>query len=308
MARPSTCAALAFCALGACLRVDEPSHWAIDRGVEAVLALDPEQCVLARHPVRSPRMLTVARGALWVASASSRSARIPDQLRALVPPAGFGAASSFEGILGLCADETGAALVLESAGPGETRLWRVGLELRRTLLGSIPWARALAAQAGEVLVGCADGALWRLRSDGTVVECTTGSGPVLELARGPRSGEWWMLSGSVEACVTLLGRGLVPSWSAGTGLAARRLAAVEGEPRAWVAAGSRARRYGPGGALEVELELAGGPWEAAWASDDRGVLLLAPGALLEVGERGGRARALRAQGGFGRLVAVAGER
>ena len=166
-------------------------------------------------------------------------------------------------------------------------------------------ARAPGPRAGEILVACAGGELVLLDPSGAVLALGAGPAEPLALAPGPRAGEWWLLDGH-PAGLGLLGPQLATRWSVRTQLAATSLAPVPGRERVWLAAGASAQLFGAGGALELALELAGGPWCAASATDE-GVRLLGIGAVLELETWGNQARIARTQGGFEGLASPAGE-
>lgn len=291
--------------LGACARASEPWTWVADRAAHELVALDGELCVTERIALTSPRLVLAAPGALWVAAGRLSGARAPGKLVRLEPASGARAETDFQALLALCAGPDGAVLVLEDVGAGEAFLWRVAPDLSRTLLGAFPGARALAARAGEILVACAGGELVLLDPSGAVLALGAGPAEPLALAPGPRAGEWWLLDGH-PAGLGLLGPQLATRWSVRTQLAATSLAPVPGRERVWLAAGASAQLFGAGGALELALELAGGPWCAASATDE-GVRLLGIGAVLELETWGNQARIARTQGGFEGLASPAGE-
>lgn len=287
--------------LAACGRAGAGGAWLADRGADELVALDRELCVRARVGTASPRLVLADSGGLWVAGADSRAAPLPTRLLRLRPGGEPVGATDFSALLALCPLPDGDALVLErveSLGARETRLWRVAVDLGRTLLGEFPGASALAADAGRILVGCDDGELVCLAAQGGVLAIVEQAFGVRALAPGPRAGEWWVLD---AAGGLALFAGSERLWRVHTGLAATSLAAVPGMERVWLAASADVRRYGPGGTLELAREIAGGPWSAAAASAD-GAQLLGVGALLELDRRG---EVLRTQGGFDALAALA---
>lgn len=297
--------------LGACGESRAPACWVADRAAGEVCALDAELLVLARFPVPAPGLLVADPAGLWVASALHRGASPPGRLIRLGPSSGAAVSSDFAQLVGLSAEREGSALVLErspggasTSGPCDTFLWRVGAGGERTLLGAFPSARALAAQPGAILVGCGGGELVLMRADGAVLVLGREPGAVLALARGPRAGEWWSLVGGAERSLRLLDRELAPLWSARVPPETSRFAAVQGAERVWIAAEGQALLLGPGGAIEVALELPAGPWQVAVAGTS-GVLLFGPGAVLEVELQHGLARVRRTQGGFRDLAGLA---
>jgi hypothetical protein len=300
--------------LGACGEARAPLYRVADRAAGAVLGLDAELCVVERLALVEPRLLAAAPDGLWAACATRAGAPAPQRLARVERRTGVVTTSDGAALVALCTDGRGSALVLEhdaarnggSSGAGDTLLWRVAADHGRTLLGAFPSARALAAQPGAVLVGCAGGELVLLRADGAVLALARGWGPVHALARGPRAGTWWSLEGDEERTLRLLERDLAPIRSARVAPGTSRFAAVERAERVWIAAGGRVSRLGPEGADEVGLELPPGPWEVALATGS-GVLLQGPGALLEVEVLHGVARVRRAQGGFALLAALVPE-
>jgi len=287
-----------------------PAYWVADRAAGEVLALDAELCVLERIPVPAPRLLATDPGGSWVASALHGAVSPPERLSHIERGSGASTSSGFTALVALSPEGGGSVLALERSSsrtstsrPCDTLLWRIGTQGTRTLLGAFPAARALASQPGALLVGCGGGELVLLRADGAVLALGQVAGEVQAVARGPRAGEWWLLDGGVERSLRLLDRELAPLWSARVAPETRRFAAVEGAERVWVAAEGRAVLHGPGGAVEVELELPAGPWQVGLATAS-GVLLFGPGAVLELEVRHGLARVRRTQGGFRDLAAL----
>ncbi len=287
----------------ACREARPIRYWVVDRAADEVLALDEELCVLERIPVAEPILASTDRHGLWVAARG--------ELVRIDRPDGAVRASDFGLLVALGADTEGQAFVLERQSAsglerpaGDTLLWRVERDHRRTLLGAFPAAGALALQPGRLLVGLASGELAALRPDGAVLALGRVAGPVRALAHGPRAGEWWVLAGADGTSLQLLDRELAPRWSAACPGGAFALAPVEGEQRVWVAGESRVLCVDRGGALELELEVGVGPWSAALATRS-GVLLLGPGALLELEVRHGCASVRHTQGGFAALAALA---
>jgi hypothetical protein len=257
-----------------CARGRAPAYLATDHGAGELVTLDSELFVLSRAPwTADPRL--VARCAAGDGRAWLELEREPGR-----PSSG--------------------AEVLP-----EVLLWRRSPDGERTLLGSFPEARALAARRDEILVGLADGTLVRLAPDGAFRGLAERAAPVRALAPGPEVWSWWCLAGPVgsEAELALLEGDLRARWSVRTGLAAGGLAPVTRAERVWLAAGKSVRAFGPGGVLEQELSLPGGPWTAAMAASD-GLVLFGPGAVLRCVPRGGRMRPACSQGGFRALVAL----
>jgi hypothetical protein len=275
--------------------------WVLDRGAGELVRLEPTLVVRARIALRSPRALVGGSGGVWVASEDEQAA-LGTRLEFL-GERGARRSHGFGALHALAADGRGAALVLvDPRDPrGDERfLYRVESSGARTLLGAFPGASAIAAHAGEVLVGTPDGALACLDARGAVRTLGTLAGGVRALAQGPRPGDWWVLD--ARGGLTLLGPTLEPRAALASGLDAEGFAPVPGEERVWIAAGARVRRYGPGGALELERALPGSPWRAA-AAHAAGVWLVARGAVLELDVHG---RVRRSQGGFDEILGIVG--
>lgn len=286
----------------ACREARPIRYWVADRAAEEVVALDEELCVLERLPVAAPALVSADRHGLWVAAGRG--------LVRIDRPGGVASASDFGLLVALVSDNEGCAFVLarqDDPRPerpaGDTLLWRVERDHRRTLLGAFPSAAALALQPGQLLVGLGSGDLATLRPDGAVLALGRLAGPVRALAHGPRAGEWWALAGTDGTNLQLLDRELASLWNVPCPRGASAFAPVEGEQRVWIAGEGRVLCAGRGGALEMELEVGTGPWSAVLATR-RGVLLLGPGALLELEVRHGCASVRRTQGGFAALAAL----
>lgn len=286
--------------LSACTRARAPVFFALDRGADELFALDAELCVLRRVPVGAPKLLAPGHVPCVVAASSPGNEGLFE-----LGPDGLALLAQFPAVVAMARANQGAWYVLARQGATETHLWRVQAPAGRELLGTFERAQALAARPEEILVGSADGTLVRLAPDGAVRGMAEGGLPVRALAPGPEPRTWWRLAGPAggESELALLDGSLGARWSVGTGLAAEGCAPVAGEERVWLAAGSRVRGFGPGGVLAEELELPGGPWQVAHATAS-GLVLLSPGALLELARRGTRMQPLRSQGGFRALVTL----
>lgn len=292
---------------------------AADRGGNRVLALDAELCVLGEVPCPAPRRaLTTPEGGAWVVCSSAGRGPSADRLVRLAPSLSEMCAFEFARLHDLCLLGSGALLALEESERGAGIVWRIEGGARRPWF-SLPLARRVACLGDHVLIGCAGGEVVLVEArDPPVVLAwrSLGSSPVA-LAPGPRAGTFWALVGGAETRLHLLQvrpgeeERLATRWSCSAGHGAAELAPVEGEERIWVADPGRSslRLHGPGGVVEIELE--GLPARAAGAAlvaTERGLLLAAPGALLEIepapwGARS--ARLLRVQGGFDDLADLA---
>lgn len=266
------------------------------------MVLDRELLPLRRIPVLAPELLALSGDqAPWVAGRCPGSGPGPGRLERIPSGDRGRVAESFGEVLALGA--RGEGVVLLERSERRVFLWRVDATRGRCLLGAFPWAKCVAVQSGELLIGGADGSLARLDAGGAVLAWAQGVAPIQALEPGPRPGLWWVLRGEDDSRIELLDGHLVPLWSSRTGMPARSLASVTGEERVWIAGGDRACRHGPGGLLELAFEEAGGPWTVSGGSAE-GVLLWSAGAILEVQVVGGRARVKRSQGGFRKLAGL----
>lgn len=300
--------------------------WVADRDGDAVVALDGDGLEVRREPLRSPVALAPGGGgALWVASARDGWALGEHRLLHLAPGGGRTVAAAGLGpVLDLEPLPDGGALLVELVDGGANRVIAGGGSgagphgvpagtgagvTGPRVLATLDGAGCAAARpvddggqvAIEVLVGDWAGGLTLLR-DGVVVDRRILGGELGDLAPGP-GGTWFALDVAGRRLV-LLDANLAVLWSVDHGLAATGLAVVPGAERVWLVDGTEplARRYGPGGALELETGLlasdlgaaAGGPAGDLWAA--------APGAVLHLDAAGA---SLPGQGGFAYLTDLA---
>jgi len=296
--------ALAAALVLGCRDARRDAYWVADRGADALLVLDDELCVLRRLPVPAPSVLAATEHAIWAACAGTRASARPDRLRRLRADGTLEAELAFVGIRDLAASGAEEVLVVDAVSERLGRLWRVDARGRRRLLLELPQASKAATSASGDLVAWEAGELVLTQDDGAVSRWARLTGPILDLAPGPREGTWWALAGPGAADLLLLGPDLEPLWTSATMVGAAHLAPAPGEERVWVADGKNARLYGPGGRVDAERAvLTSGALQAA-STTPGGALFFTTGALLELETCGSEARLVRTQGGFSALSAL----
>ncbi|HEX6882917.1 MAG TPA: hypothetical protein VF530_06020 [Planctomycetota bacterium] len=291
-------AALATGWLGACGAAPGSGWWAVDRGAGCVLRLDAELIVRERMSLPGVERALTHAGRTWLATGGERG-----ELFTLEPRAPRHLWSAPGAILALAPAAGEGLLVLEGRAGAARRLWSVAPDGAALLLGAFPDAHVLASDGAAVLVGGLGGRLVELGAGGAQRAQEHVPGGVRALAPGPRRGTWWLLAGGPAPRLELRGAGLALVRGVLAGAAGSALATDPERAQVWLVAGDALWRHGLEGEAEAVLVLAQGPWSAAAATAE-GVLLLAPGALLEVRARGASARVLRAQGGFAALSAL----
>jgi hypothetical protein len=286
-------------------------YWAADRDARRVVGLDENLFVVASLPADWPvRLEARGDGGLWVARAASGDPTGPHVLErwssagavlASVPLGPLYDLACIDGgeALAVAGTATGTRDALIAAGDGTWRACDAPADVL-----------SVAGRGGQWLLGTESGAL-ELRDvlDPTLVLAQRQLGGIVsDVAPGPRRGSWWALDASGSPShrrIVFLEPDLTTSWERVVGLAAHSLAPVPGEERVWVvdATAPLARRFGPGGTLEIagaQLALAGA--ERARALAGGGALFPAAGALLRLDAQG---IAAPGQGGFDFLVDVA---
>jgi hypothetical protein len=283
----------------------DPRWLASDRAAGRVLALDAKLRVVAAHPVSSPRRVADGGQGIWVLAAGDASDPWPQQLLWLAPDGERSSEFSFQAVTDLWPLPRGKVLLVERVDGGDGIAWRVDRGGGVRLL-SLPGASSVAGEGDRILVGCRGGEIVLAEETelGIVRAWRRLGAEPLDLAPGPRSGTWWVLTRAQE--LTLLASDLSVRWSCLAGSGACVLAAVPGRERVWVGGAGGLRCFGPGGVLELELLEPAGPGGCSdLAVAAGGALLATPGALLELRGSAGGARMLRSQGGFADLSCVA---
>lgn len=278
--------------------------WTADRDASRVFGLDADLFVARRLHVDFPLDVEACRdGGLWVMRSATPSASSSHRLDR------FGAGGDLitelyvDRTLDLATLEGEDALVIEATGGphGEPQLLRVREEGSVFVLHVAVGLACVAGSRDSVLTGSSGGSVVRRDAQsGAQIDQIGLAGPILDLAEGGAPGGVFVLHGSSPRRLTLLDGDLAVRWSVLAGLDALHVSSVRGEERAWLAIGARVRRFGPQGALELDvggLPLASLDAVVPWSGG--GALVAAPGAILRLNAAG----ALQpGQGGFAWLA------
>ncbi|MBK7874373.1 MAG: hypothetical protein IPJ77_01215 [Planctomycetes bacterium] len=282
--------------------------WVADRDAHRVLGLDGDLLRVRELQLGWP-LAVAARtdGGLWVLRSGNGTPSFGARLTSVDPAGALVNETWLENSETLELIEGRDALVIElgGAGKGRDRVWRFAPDGVGRILAEGERFNALCASRGTVVLGTSDGVLVRVAADGTrkelarvVTDRSFGA-----LAAGPHPGSIFALDTGPGRRLELRGDDLGVVWSVALGFDARHVGVVPGAERAWVSDvnGARARRYGPGGALELECALPLHGSDHALAFGD-GALFAAPGAVLRVDAQG---RLRPGQGGFAWLSGLA---
>ncbi|MDF1800662.1 MAG: hypothetical protein P1V81_15910 [Planctomycetota bacterium] len=290
--------------------------WAVDRDANELVGLDGDGFVVQRVDVRAPVAVAAGGAAVHVASSVEGWAlgehalvEVPMGGRPRVVAAGLGPVLDLE----LLPD--GGALLVELASGGPARVLRTpggaavggaGLVLGAELEGA-GWGAGRLVEAGgalgtEVLVGDWGGGLSLVR-DGVLVATRQLGGELGDIAPGP-GGTWFVLEVAAPGRLHLVDQNLAVLWTVEHGIAAAALAPVAGQERVWLVDSTEplARRFGPGGALELEVPILASDAADVVAHPDGGAWIATPGAVLRLDASG---NSVPGQGGFDQLVGIA---
>jgi len=267
--------------------------WAADRDANLVYGLDEELILAARLPLVSP--LELASG--------------PDGRLFVLRERGVLDVLDSSGTV-LRELEVGTSLDLDAIGESallaqRSVALRIGPDFGRTVLVQEPGLRCIAGSLDSAVVGTDEGRIQRLALDGSGALATVFvGGAIVDLAPTAEPGGVFALDGAGHRLLCL-GPDLGLRWQVALPISAMHLGVVPGEERVWLAdtAAPRVLRYGPAGALELDrgaLPLAGLDRALPWIGG--AVLLIAPGAILQLDARGHLAPG---QGGFNFLAALA---
>ena len=291
--------------------------WVADRDADELVGLDGDGFVVGRVDVRAP-VAVAAGGAAVYAASSLEGWALGEHALVEVHPGGRPrvVAAGLGPVLDLELLPDGGALLVELISGGPERVLRTkseavagpgtGLVLVAELDGAGCAAGRTVEHGGalitEVLVGDWGGGLSLLR-DGAPVASRQLGGELGDVAPGP-GGTWFVLEVAAPGRLHLVDQNLAVLWTVEHGLAAAGLAPVVGQERVWLVDSTEplARRYGPGGALELEVPLLATDAADAVARPDGGAWIATPGAVLRL-DAGGSS--VPGQGGFDQLVGIA---
>jgi hypothetical protein len=288
------------------LRAGRASFAAADRDRREVVLLDESLFVLRRVPTTFPvRAAGRADRSLWIAGAESPGPLAPHLLRRIDVHGSVLSEVSIGPLLDLDVLDGGDALVVELSN-GARRALRV--DAAGALVATVQAAdlACIAGRADRLLIGADTGRLDLCdAASGAALHTRAFGGIIADVDVGPRAGTWWVLDahgGPNARRVALIASDLSTLWSRPAGVAAIQLTAVPRAERVWLvdASAGLARRFGPGGAVEIaptQLSMFGA--ERGRARADGSVLFAAPGAILALDAQGQPAPG---QGGFDYLV------
>ena len=288
-----------------------PAFWVSDRAAHRVWSLDRRLLLQRSVELRSPvEVASAEAGGVWVTSqledwplGAHRLVRLDADGERL--------AEFHAGALQDLDALGGGVITIEWNRPSnaDDRVLYVDARGWPTTLFEAPDLSCVAAgRNGELLVGTRVGELFLLRMSSGAADLLAQrqvGGEIADLALGPEPGAWWVLDAHSPARLILLDSDLSERWSVVHQLSASHLVPVPDRERVWIADGSEpvVRRYGAGGTLELHRSrLPLGGLGRGLALPGGEVLLVAPGALLHLDERG---ELLPGQGGFAFLVGVA---
>jgi hypothetical protein len=273
--------------------------WTVDRDAHRLYGLDRDLLIERAVPVDFPlEVETVADGGTWVLRSETGVAGSTMRLDRLDPRGAQITELYLEPCVDLDTFERDDALVLERVN-GSVRLSRVRAEGSLFPLLTRADLACVSGADGVLLAGTSSGAVVRVDPvNGSILAGVQLDGQIGDLAPGPVRGSAWALDTQGTGRLFLLEENLDVRWSTGVGFACAHVAPVPGEERAWVADTSspRVRRFGAHAVVELDPQgLPGGHFDRAVAWRDGGVLLLSPGALVQLTASGALAPG---QGGF----------
>lgn len=277
--------------------------WAVDRDAHRLYGLDRDLLIGRAVPVDFPLEVEAVRdGGTWVLRSEDGVTGSSMRLDRLDPRGIQITELYLEGCLDLDTLERDQALVIEKVN-GVVRLSRVREEGSLFPLLVRADLACVSGSNGSIVCGTSGGAVLRVDpASGAVLTEVQLDGTIRDLAPGPTPGSVWALDTQGYGRLFLLDEALAIRWAAGVGFPCAHLGAVPGEERVWVAdtASARVRRFGANAVVELDQQgLPGGNFDRSIAWRDGGVLLLAPGAIVQVTASGTVAPG---QGGFAWLA------
>jgi hypothetical protein len=296
--------ALAFVRLPPVRRSRAPAVWACDRGQQEIVVLDAELFVLRRFELAAPTLIELDGDRLWALSAYEGTPWGKHRLHLLDALSGESLRQvELQRVSALVVAADRRALVLEHALDETQRSWLTwvaadGVAVRSSAVAD--WT-ALAVNAGTVLAGSSAGALFTIVRGRAAEFVAQLDAPIAALA-GARGGGWWALAD--DGRLFSLDAAYVVRWSTWQRPEIARLAPTEHGLLSFSLEGSRCALFHPEEKRPARrIDVLMGGLEAALAWGDGGLLIAAPGALLNVGPGNSLGPG---QGGFGYLTDLAG--
>ena len=280
--------------------------WVSDRDGDQVIGLDRNLLLVRTLAVRAPTEIEArSDGGAWVVSSTNADPLGRHQLLRLAADGQIVARAQLAPVLDLACDDADRAALVDFDGSGErVRVFDAGAVAiwERRVSGAL----CAAARGALILVGSATGelALFDMNLPNATPLRFAWGGAISDVQPGPTLGTWWALDSHGTCRLALFDAALSVSWSRSVGLHALHLAPQRGVERVWVADTTETyvRRFGPGGALEVDRsDMPLGGLDRACATAAGSALFTAPGALLALDPLGQNAPG---QAGFDFLVDV----
>jgi hypothetical protein len=268
------------------------SVWVADRDASRIVGLDADLLPAREHALGWPLAVEPRDdGGLWVLRSGNATSGFGMRLASLDADGAVANETWLESAPDLALLDGSDALVIEHRGAAlaKDRVWRFAPDGTGRILLEEPGLAALCAARGAVVLAARDGRLLRVAADASrkVHARTAHAASWADVAPGPDGG-LFALDVSSPPAVAFLGPDLAVRWRVALGLAARSLGVVPGEERVWVSDsnGARVKRFGPGGALELDVPvvLHAPDHPVAWRGG--GVLIGAPGAVLRLDAAG----------------------
>jgi hypothetical protein len=286
------------------------AYWLTDRDANLVIGLDENLIEVRELELPSPlRAQARDLGGAWIAHTPQGTPLSPQVLVELGPEGVALSSTPVQALLDLSTLDGGDALAVELGSDGSQRVLQVRGGTLPLVLARLPGVTCVAGARWRVLIGTSVGDLQLLPAAGAI---GIGSkrvhlgGSLVDVAAA--SDGWWALDaagGAGGSRLIRLDAELSLRWEVRCGVAALSLIPDVRRDRVWLADVNEPslRRFGPGGELELALDaLPTAGLDRGLAMSNGGALLVAPGALLRIDDRG---RLSPGQGGFDFLTDVA---
>lgn len=296
-------ASLAASSLQSSGSVEAPVRvWAADRDAQRLVGLDGNLIAVREIPIGWP-LAVEARddGGLWVLRSGNATGTFGMRLTSFSPRYEQENETYLERASDLALVDGRDALAIENGAgaSGADRLWRIAPDGHsRLLLEHAALVCVTPFAPGELVVATATSVV-RLEIGAVprVLARANLTARCVDLAPGPRPGTCFVLDAALPCRLFLLGADLGQVWSTNVGFEAHEIVRVPDAERVWLGdtIGARARRFGPGGAVERDLVLSMLAPEHGVDWLDGGALFATPGAVLRLD---GQGQPLPGQGGF----------
>ncbi len=285
----------------------DPAWWVADRDADALYALDRERILALRVPIPRPiEIRSTADGGAWVVRSTAATARGGRTLVRIRSDGTIGGEVPVGGHPEL-AVRGADAIVIEDGDRAEEprRLLTFDVDGRRRVLLEEAGLACAIGSGPYVFAGSSGGAVLRIDVENETwgIRRVLLEGPIVALAAAG-SGSVYALHGGDEVLLDRLEPDLSIAWSVPCASRRAGLASTPDEQHAWIVEpdAQLLRKFDRAGELEIERAVPPTSGISAWcASEEGGIVLATPGALLVFDEKG-NARA--GQGGFVFLAGV----